>query len=162
MKLEALYPLLAKPIDLPDVRAAFNDLGIDVSEAVLDDDDFRTYIERKALGVCLIFSDEAMFLAKGDQAIGTGPLYFSGFFLYSEGKDGYAQFSGPLPYNLKFSDTSTEAKAKLGQPEWNRISSKNFVKAERWDVSIDRQLHLTYNDGGTIELLTYFVPDKKL
>src|SRR5690554_5731079 len=74
------------------------------NQLFLEDGLFRTYMEVQITGISLVFTDEAYFLGLPNQPIGQGELYFSGVFFYSEGKDGYTQYQGDLPFNLTFLD----------------------------------------------------------
>jgi hypothetical protein len=123
------------------------EIGINPSqELILPDGEYRAYIERSNEGLSFVFTDEAIFLGKADQAIGKGDLYFSGVFLYAEGKDGYKQFVGNMPMNLSFENTRDEIVKYLGKPSWNRKRSDGSTVADRWDNSVgcDYRIHITY------------------
>jgi hypothetical protein len=161
MRFEDLRPLLGSSIRAPACRSALGRLGIDCNSIEMPDDDFRTYVEHTSEGISLVFTDEAPFLGKGDMPIGTGEIFFSGIFLYSEGKEGYSEYAAPLPFGLRFEETSDAARAKLGLPEWHRQVDGRLI-ADRWTVDDGARLHLTYSPVGTIELLSFQVPDRAL
>src|SRR5690606_14543460 len=100
----------------------------------LEDDDFDAYVEKRELGLCLLFTDEAKFLGLANQPIGQGKLYFSTVFFYSEGKDNYNQYKSDLPFGLSFNDTRQDVLMKLGQQSWQRLAKDGKrVISDRWD-----------------------------
>jgi hypothetical protein len=122
------------------------EIGIDLpNELSLPEGEYRAYIERPNEGYSLVFTDEAMFLGKGNQAIGKGALYLSGIFLYAEGKDGYLQFEGELPMKLSFSNMREDIIEELGKATWNRARADGSIAAERWDTAADFRIHITYS-----------------
>jgi len=130
-------------------------------ELKLENGEFTAYVERPNAGFCLVFRDEAMFLGKGSQGIGEGPLYFSGTFFYSEGKDGYSQFEGPLPGAIQFDDTRSSVINKLGPPIWQRERGDGSIAAEKWSIN-GLSLHVTYRKAGGVVLVSVSRPDKRL
>jgi hypothetical protein len=123
-------------------------LGIDVmTELTLPDGEYRAYIERPKEGVSLVFTDEAVFLGKNNIEIGSGNMHLSGIFLYAEGKDGYKQFSGEMPFNFSFNNTQKEIEKELGKATWNRVGNDGEVAAERWDQSFNYRVHVTYSNS---------------
>ena len=148
-------------------------LGIDLrSELFLEKDEYGSYdgsdayIERPSDGYCLLFSDEAEFLGKGDQAIGVGELYFSTVFFYSEGKDEYSQYKDELPFELSFEDRREDVVHKLGEQSWQRLAQDGErVISDRWDnlLSVSHRLHVSYyKDTGKISIISATIPDKLL
>jgi len=146
MDVGKLKLLLGRPVTDGELEEYMSSQAIDVSnELVLKSGDFNAYIERPKLGFSLIFTDESMFLGKEDQPIGKGPLFFVGVFFYSEGKDGYSQYSGDLPGDIKFSDHRGDVVAKMGEPSWQRKRrADGSIAADRWDFS-DYRVHVTYS-----------------
>jgi hypothetical protein len=163
MNVETLYPVLGLSATSLDVQTAFTNLDIDLtSELELPEDDFRAYIERPAAGVAFSFTDEAWFLGIADQPLRVGPLFFNVIFFYSDGVDGYSQYSHALPFGLTFSDDSGSARKKLGEPEWIRRTNDGKIGADRWEVSQKRRLHATYGPAGRLHTLIYSLPDANL
>ncbi|HEY9199450.1 MAG TPA: hypothetical protein VIR60_08790 [Gammaproteobacteria bacterium] len=162
MNFEGLAALMGLCIGEPALRVGLLREQVDISKCPpLPEGEYRTYLEMPDQGVSLVFTDEAMFLGKGQQAIGSGPLFFSGLFLYSQGKDGYDQFRGQLPEGLEFADSRATVLAKLGEPSWQRKKSDGSVAAERWERS-GKRLHITYTNDARIEIISVQVPDAAL
>lgn len=161
MLFEKLEPLLGLSILNPMCASGLKGVGVELQSIKMPVDDYRTYVERLSEGVSLVFTDEAFFLGKGDMAIGTGDVFFSGLFLYPEGKDGYSQYPAPLPFGLRFEDSADVVRARLGVPEWHRETEGKLI-ADRWTVDGGRRLHLTYTRGGNIGLISFQVPDRAL
>jgi len=152
-----ILKLIGKPLSdeavqnwLTDSRKAFPSL---------EEGDYRTYIEYPDQGYCLIFTDEAMFLGIEHQPLGVGSLFLSGVFFYSEGLDGYSQFTGSLPEGLTFQNNSKSIKVSLGEVEWDRHSANGELISERWKYG-KFKFHVTYNNSGTIKLISISEPDK--
>jgi len=133
------------------------------SELSLSDGEYRAYIEKPDDGYCLIFTDEAYFLGKPNQPIGSGTLFFGGVFFHSEGKDGYMQYKGELPFGLSFDDTRESVLNKLGEQSWQRLARDNVrVISDRWDDldGVPYQLHITYDkEHGRISIISASIPD---
>lgn len=136
------------------------------SELFFGNDEYRSYIERPELGFCLIFTDEAYFLGNGDIPIGSGDLFYSGIFFYSEGKDDYRQYKSTLPFGLSFDDTRENVVNKLGEQSWQRLARDgNRVISDRWDSlpDIPYRLHVTYDkETGKISIVSATIPDQPL
>jgi hypothetical protein len=128
-------------------------------KVILEEGDYRTYVERPEHGYCLTFTDEAMFIGLDEQAIGAGSLYLSGIFFYSEDYDGYKQFKGELPNNVFFNDSTGDLQSKLGVVEWNRYGDNGALISERWDYK-QFKFHVTYISEGTIGAIAISQPDK--
>ena len=82
--------------------------------------------------------------------------------LMSEGKDGFAQFAGPLPGQLGFSSTRADVLKALGAPAFIRPAGKlgSFEHGElmRFDKP-QYSLHVQFRSRGAgIELMTAMVP----
>lgn len=115
------------------------------SELALGDDQYRAYIERSSEGFCLVFTDEAVFQGKGDQAIGVGELFYTWIFFHAEGKDGYSEYKGELPGGISFSDTREDVLKKMGTPSWQRMSKDGQrIITDRWELP-NYRLHVTYS-----------------
>ena len=108
--------------------------------------DYRAYIERPEKGYCLVFTDEAMFLNLGNQALGEGELYLTGIFLYAEAKDNYSQFPGPIPFDITFDLEREKILEILGKPSWERRGENENVIAQRWDELDNYRLHIIYSE----------------
>lgn len=125
----------------------------------LEEGDYRTYIEYPEQGYCLIFTDEAMFLGIEHQPLGLGSLFLSGVFFYSEGLDGYSQFTGNLPEDIQFQYDSKLLKNRFGEVEWERQSEEGVLISQRWKYG-KFKFHVTYNHSGSIKLISISEPDK--
>lgn len=147
-------------MDSVPLQEGLRKLGIEPrEELLLPDGEYDAYVERPASGFSFIFTDEAMFLGKADQAIGTGRLFFTGVFLYAEGVDGYSQYSHELPEGLDFSDRPSSLRRRLGEPECSRWID-GAVRADRWLLE-GRKLHVSYSDKGQIRVVSYFAPNSE-
>jgi hypothetical protein len=159
MDLSSIISIMGKPISDANVKNVLSSIFVDVDKDVDSmSDDFRVYVERPEEGFSLIFTDEAHFLNIPNQSIGVGERYFTGMFLYSEGKDGYAEFKSPLPKNLSFANSRDEALQKLGSPSWSRSRPDGSIVADRWDMS-DHRMNLTYSKNNQITILSLTIPD---
>lgn len=160
MNLNEIISNLGKPAST--LQSSFLSSGIDIAaELKLPSSEFRTYLERPSFGYSLVFTDEAVFLGKKKQPVGVGPLYFSGIFLYSEGKDGYSQFQGEIPFGIEFSKKHDELVSLLGAPNWQRLRDDGTIAAERWDEKGVFRIHITYSTNGKIVIISLQKPDEK-
>lgn len=146
MKIKELLDCLGEPETSEKLKKILHEIDVDLSsELVLSEGEYRAYIERPSEGYSLVFTDEAIFLGKENQAIGNGELYLSGVFLYAKDKDGYSQFNQALPMSLSFSAKKADLHEKLGMPSWDRKRIDGSVAAERWDEVADYRIHITYS-----------------
>lgn len=134
MKLSQLIDVLGKPVNDEELQNAFsqNTLLNSLQTLKLPGGEYSAYIERPGEGFSLIFTDEAMFLGKAGQTIGSGPLYFTGIFLYAEGKDNYSQYKGDLPLQIHFEKTRDDFVKNFGEPDWQRKRPDGSIAADRW------------------------------
>lgn len=162
MEIEQLIPIVGRPVSDAEVARVLSQIGVDVQHGVaLNEGEYRAYVERPKEGFSLVFTDEAMFLNKANQGIGVGELFFSGLFLYAQGKDGYSQFQGQLPKGISFFQDRSKIIEQLGVPSWERKRDDGSIAAERWDIP-PFTLHLTYSrEKSTPTLVSFQVPDQK-
>ena len=83
-------------------------------------------------------------------------------FFMSEGKDGFAQFEGPLPGNLRFTSSRREVVQALGAPAYIRPAGRigSFQQGEllRFDRA-EWSVHFQFKGTGAgIELVTAMLP----
>src|SRR4051812_11635173 len=83
-------------------------------------------------------------------------------FLMSEGKDGFSQFRGPLPGELRFTSSRREVVQALGAPAYIRPPGRigSFLQGEllRFDQAAHSIHFLFKGSGDGIELVTLMVP----
>lgn len=110
-------------------------------------DEFHVFAEDKALGYSLKFEDAAVGEAKAYPA--RTPLLVGGFF-YSQGKDGFQQFAGTLPFGVTWGDSPEQLVAKLGAPKFTINNKKTgAVQAYRWAVE-GCMLSTNFKNDGSI------------
>jgi hypothetical protein len=84
-------------------------------------------------------------------------------FLFSQGRDGYAQYAGELGRGLDFSSTAEAARQALGAPSFYRAENSNAILGAhgeilRYDYPT-YSLHLQFSVGGSgLELVTLMSP----
>ncbi|MFZ6707996.1 hypothetical protein [Undibacterium sp. TC9W] len=153
MDINLFISQLGMSVLTPSVITLFAGISVDLSNDLnLPMDEFDCYVEQPDDGICFVFTDEAMFLGKDKQVLGSGPLYFSGIFLYAEGKDNYSQFRGVIPFGISFTDKHEELVSLMGVPTWQRMRNDGSVAADRWDNVAANQIHISYsaNDGQVV------------
>lgn len=85
-------------------------------------------------------------------------------FLYSEGLEGYKQFSGALPEGISFSSSRSNLQSHIGKPSASGGGQiiQPFGKTNVWD-RFDREnycLHVRYaDDEASINLVTLMRPE---
>ncbi|ASK56567.1 hypothetical protein CEQ48_18140 [Vibrio tarriae] len=162
-----LLSLMEKASGDSKLKSGFDILNLSLpKDLALNDDEYRAYVEYPEFGLCIIFTDESYFAGKASLPIGSGKLFYSGLFFHSEGKDGYSEYKGKLPFGLLFTDTRQDVVNKLGQQSWQRLArDKQRVISDRWDdlPDVPYRLHITYNkDTGRISIISVNIPDKPL
>lgn len=84
-------------------------------------------------------------------------------FLYSGGREGYAQFRHSLPRGLRFEDDRASATRKLGLPACAGGGEKGVLGlVEIWDTWATNWgvLHVAYRPDGRIGLVTLMIPSR--
>ena len=158
LEINMIMSLLGHPVTDHELAVWLNSIGVDSGGVVLESGKFTLHIEMMKEGFSLTFTDEAMYFGKQDQPVGDGPLYFTGVFFYSDGKDGYREYKGVLPMGLDFSNTHQEVLDCLGVPSYQRTRSDGSVISERWDHP-DYSLSVTYAKGSDdVTLISLFRP----
>lgn len=158
MNLLEIIPYLGRPVSALENIFLSNGIHI-ATELQLFADEFRAYLEKPKEGFCLVFTDEAVFLGKKMQPLGTELLYFSGIFLYSEGKDGYSQYQGEIPFKIEFSKSHDELASLLGPPNWQRLRDNGTIAADHWYEKADFRIHITYSAENSAVLISLQKPD---
>jgi hypothetical protein len=92
---------------------------------------------------------------------GTADGDIVGFFLMSEGKDGFSEYSGEMPSGLDFESTRADVLKRLGPPTFiqapKRIGQLQTGELMRFDQPA-YSLHFQFRaDGSGIELITVMV-----
>lgn len=162
MDINEILAYLGRASSDQELANVFFGVGVDLAlELRLPSGEYRAYIERPELGVSFVFTDEAVFLGENNQSVGVGGLYFTGIFLYADGKEQYAQFSGHIPKGLSFTVDRDGVIKNLGEPSWCRKRSDGSVAADRWDSIANYRLHITYStETNTPALISISLPDK--
>lgn len=164
MRIDELLKFLGKPITDKELIEYFSKNDIDIfTEVKLEAGEYSTYLERKNDGYSLVFTDEGMFLNKPEQTFGEGKIYFSGVFLYAEGKNGYSQSQGYIPYTINFLDSRDDILKKMGAPSWTRKKKDGTIAADRWDNldAFGKRIHITYSKATPSPVvISIGIPDK--
>lgn len=145
----AVTRLAGRRADDPELMAFLTVLGSWPLPA-FPPDEFHVYVEDQARGFSLAFQDAdsvPQFRPPGTPA--RTPLLIGGFF-YSEGKDGYRQFGGPLPCDVTWSETPAELQARLGPAKFVINHKKTgALQALRWEIE-GRMLSANFKSDGTL------------
>lgn len=144
MNIEVLSNLLGHPINSDELTAYCEINNINLETVTPDSDGLTTYLELPEQGICLTFD-------------GYEKLFFSGFFLYSEGYDGYSEFKPEILFDLNFGDARETILTKLGSSEFHSNLGEDRICVERWNMG-NFKLHVTYSDKLTLSLLSVFKP----
>jgi hypothetical protein len=145
--------LMAKSVNTPEIKTFLADLG-ETKPLTIDPDFGGADVSRPLLGFSLFFRDPARTKSPVCASLPRGILVLAGCFFYSEGHEGYKQFSGKLPRGLSFSDSRDRIIQALGQPNWKREKEGRTI-SERWDYD-KRSLHITYpKDRDGIKIISF-------
>lgn len=159
MNLNEVLNCLGQPLNDLETAKVLKSIGVENLESIhVPDGEFSEYFISKSEGFSLIFTDEAMFLGRAHQLIGSGPLYFAGIFLYAGGKDGYSPFSSELPFGIRFSMNREDLVSILGESDWQANNTIGSVGAERWDGKAPYKIHIAYSPEGKPAVITFNIP----
>ena len=119
-------------------------------EGKIENIEDRVSVEYKTLGISFNFS--------------TPNTTVTSIFIYSEGKDGYTQYSGEIPNDVKFNLSQKDIKKKLGEPRRSggNYEDKLFGYTAPWDSYYfdNYTMHVTYKkDTNSIDMITIMTPD---
>ena len=129
MDLLSISSLFGLPSSDDKVRHLLRELGV-TQVPSLNDGDTDVYVERKDLGLFLVFTDEAYF-KKTDDPIGKGPVVLTNVTVYCEATPDFKAYQGPLPFGLHVTGDRQAALKALGQPE-EEIDDLNI---DRWTIN---------------------------
>ncbi len=144
MNLEVLTNLLGQNINSFEFISYCKSHDINLDSVLPDSDGLTTYLELPEKGICLTFE-------------GYEELWFSGFFLYSDGYDDYSEFQSSILFNLNFGDTRENILSKLGESEFQSNLGEDHICVERWDMG-KFKVHVTYSNKITLSLISIFKP----
>lgn len=134
--IQRFLPLLGTAISDPPTVAVFSKHGIDPSREIAPcEGTFRAYIERPTHGVAFSFRNDL----HEDKA-----YVLDGVFSYAEGKDGYTEYSGPLPSGISIGDSRDDILHVLGPPKWHRTRADGSLAAEKWNIG-PYFMHITWS-----------------
>lgn len=109
-KFEELVSLLRRSVTDPVVRDFFGD-----ALAHIKREEYYGFLEFRNEGVAAVFN-EASWVFRAAEITEPKELYTVAFHLYSDGDEGYAQYTGHLPKGIAFGDSETELFRKMGPP----------------------------------------------
>lgn len=131
--------------------------------AVVNRAAYMGFVEFMPYGVSMILKEAPWVIPPAD-IVDPSTLYVAAFHFFSEGYDGYRQYSGELPLGLAFGDDEKTVRLKLG----NAIAAGggNFSPALGKKISpwlrLDYRgafLRTQFDDRGRVDLITLFVQD---
>jgi len=99
-------------------------------------DPYAAHIECHQLGIGFSFDGIKPIKTTVRQDQYLDEFVFNGIFLYAEGKDGYSQFMGDIPYGVSFSMFRNDLISLLGDPVFSRwrVDSKDSVSEDTWNL----------------------------
>jgi hypothetical protein len=99
--------------------------------------DGELYLENHEGGYCLLFKTEnAVFESRSKMPIVDGDWIFSTIFVYREGKDGYSNYRGSLPYNISLFDRVDDIGYKIGSfPDFVNDYVHTWRQPDGYDLS---------------------------
>jgi len=109
-ELNKLATLLRRSENNPEVKNFF---GRYLSN--IERNEYYGFLEFKPDGVAVVFN-EAPWVMPPQEIKDPKELYLTAFHLYREGHEGYAEYSGQFPNDVRFGDSEAEVLRKMGQP----------------------------------------------
>ena len=144
---ENAEPLFGRPVGDTNVQALLSSLG-HWPPPQFSEDEFIIYVEDKPHGYCLKLDEASTVKNPIVAGIPEGTPVLVGCFFFSEGVDGYRQFSGRLPRDILWSDGPETVLKKVGAPKFEfKNKTTGVLSTHRWDCGA---WHLTvkYRDDG--------------
>jgi hypothetical protein len=157
---EHLQSLLRHRFDDVDV---IDLIGPDPS--IIQRDEYYGSVAFKDAGVELVFK-EAPWVIQSSEIADSKAIYVSGFHFHRDGHDGYKEYLGRLAGGVRFSDSETEVRHKLGEPldaGGGRVSSVLNEQIPRWlrYASGSAMTQIQLDAHGEVELVTLFSGNPK-
>lgn len=150
-KPEDFIAALANPFESEAVTKVVAPFGLSWSKAVKLDRDLAIFdLSATAFGVDFHFKDQGLVNENDGHSVGEGPNLLTSCACWGYEK-GVETYGGPLWRGLRFSDTTADAIAKLGEP--NRIGRYDI---HRW-VFPDFQLSIHWNSPDKIRVVSYWM-----
>jgi len=121
-------------------------------------DEHSAILEFKPEGVDVVFK-EAPWVVPAERITDPAELYLVAFHLYREGYEGFANYSGQLPKDIKFGDSEMEILRKMGQPvkvgggTMSRLLNRRVPRWYWYSIG-NAVLHLQFDERGRLEMAT--------
>jgi len=152
-----MQALLRCSVNDPKIQAFF---GIDIN--AIERDEFYGSLEYKSEGVGVCFKC-AEWLIPAAEITDPKIFHLCGFFLYSEGIEGFSRYSGQLPKGILWGDNEVNVISKLGKPDSRGGGHAGrlltFIKPWVGYTFGDAKLHFQFDTNSLVELVTLFAPD---
>ena len=136
VELDRFVLLLGRPVEDELLSEAIREFGL-----VQDGCSEEGYLESESQGLSLLYE--------------AGRI--CAIFFHSEGKDGFSQFRGRLPYGLTYDSTASDVRERLGKADaargphviWPMLDSNGWDRYEQDGFFV----HFTYKQG-VVEMVT--------
>jgi hypothetical protein len=124
------------------------------------------YVSLKNRGISVMFV-EAAWLGPNFARPDPKALRVSGFHLHRAGHEGFSEYLGPLPGEVRFGDTQEEIERKLGRPlaigggGFTTILNKPIPRWVRYRAG-ESLLQFQLDLSGRNEMATVYIPDHRV
>ncbi len=115
-------------------------------------DSANTYLQRRDLGIELIFTDER-YLDNPQREYPEGAVVLEQVRVYGIPRDDASPFVGTLPHQLRFGLTRQEISAVLGEPVWY----DEELASAGWDLP-DHTVFASFDSDGHADVIAFQTP----
>lgn len=145
--------ILGRSVNDPETQAMFGDQLSNIER-----DSYYGALEFKLAGLDVVLK-EAGWVFENEHKDDPEELIIVAFHLHRLGHEGYSQYCGALPFDLRFNDDSISVRARLGEPaergggKISLVMKTPIPSWHRYDLSC-AWLHLQFDSEDRLELLT--------
>lgn len=124
--------------------------------------DYYGYVGFVDRGISVMFK-EAAFLLAPSEIVDPKALYLAAFHLHRAGHEGYRQYTGGLPHDVRLDDSTADVTRKAGVPSeaggggMSRVLRKPIPRWLRYRVG-DATLQYQLDDADRVEMATLYTP----
>lgn len=142
MDIQHLAALIGRGAAEPQVQELLLRLGLPAKPKI-PRADVSVYLNKPDQGISLMFEDASYFRQETGRQVESDDPVLVAMFFYGPGNDGFKEFRGNLPSNVRFGSSQEELQSALGA---SVLFDEEF-NTEAWDLGDGLRVFVDYAEG---------------